>query len=239
MRITIQAIIISFVLLYLFGCMPPSPKDEINQNISLSITKPTLEPVAAYPWELNKDNVTMTIAPKPVEEKCVYQRSLKKRFKLIKTNNDNTDEYDVIDKPTRLELSPDRLILKLNVTNNLSHVLRFHGAVPTLTVDGKNLPIDENTKNELLRAVLTPYTTLDLTVDCIELSAIENAKTVNFAIYDVITEVDAANNPTKRTTFEWIFSVRPVNVTKDFSMRKNKKQYTPDQAGKVDGSYVN
>jgi hypothetical protein len=237
MRIASQVIIIGSILCILFGCVPSTPKEEIKQDVILSIAKPTLEPVEGYPWELTKENVTITIAPEPVEAACVYLRSLKKKFTLIKVNDDGTDEFYVKDTPDHLVLDPDHLILKLNVTNNLSHVLRFHGAVPTLTVDGKNLPIDEKTKDELLRAVLTPYTTLDLTIDCIALSSLENAKTVNFAIYDVITEVDAANNPTKRTTFEWIFSVRPVNVEKSFSVRTMKKRYTPEQVGQIDGHF--
>ncbi|MGP8321421.1 MAG: hypothetical protein ACT6FE_03735 [Methanosarcinaceae archaeon] len=238
MRIVSQVIFTGLVLFSLFGCMPSSPSEEISENITLSIINPTLEPVEGYPWEQTKENVTITIAPEPVDATCVYQRSIKKKSKLFKINDDGTDEYDVKDKPIRLDLNPDRLILKLNVTNNISHVLRFHGAVPTLTVDGKNLPIDEKTKNELLRAVLTPHTTLDLKIDCIKLSALENASTVIFAIYDVITAVDAANNPTKRTTFEWIFSVRSVNVEKSFAVRTSKNRYTPAQATKVGGSFV-
>lgn len=238
MRILSQLVFSGFVLICLLGCQPPSGNDEESQAAILKTTKPTFEAVEGYPWEQTKENVTITIAPEPVEVTCVYQRSLKKKFKLIKVNDNGTDEYNITDKPVRLELSPNRLKLNLSVTNNLSHVLRFHGAVPTLNVDGKNLPIDEETKNELLRAVLTPYTNLDLTIDCIRLSALENAKTVTFAIYDVITAVDAANNPTKRTTFEWIFSVKPVAVEKSFAARKSKNRYTPDQATSVGDSFV-
>ncbi len=230
-----QLIFIGLVIFCVFGCNPPAPKEEVSQ--SLSLIQPTLEPVEGYPWEQTKDNVTITIAPEPVEVQCVYQRSIKKKFEIF-SKGDGTEPYEIQDKPVRLDFEPNRLLLKLNITNNISHVLRFHGAVPTLTIDGKNIPIDEQTKDELLRAVLTPHTTLDLTIDCTKLSALENASTVIFAIYDVITEVDAANNPTKKTTFEWIFSVRPVNVEKSFAVRNSKNRYTPTQATKVGGSFV-
>jgi len=230
-------LIASIVLLVVVGCQPKNPSEEIPQTIDLTTVKPTLEPLEGYPWEQTKDNVTITIAPEPIEPSCVYQRSLKGVYELFKSADANP-LYKVTDTPSRLELSPDHLILKLNTTNNLSHVLRFHGAVPTLTIDGKAIPISEQTKNELIRAVLTPYTTLDLTIDGPSLSTLESASTLNFAIYDVITAVDEANNPTKRTTFEWIFSVRPTEISKSFTVRKLKERYGDAQAARMNNSFV-
>jgi hypothetical protein len=112
-------------------------------------------------------------------------------------------------------------------------VLRFQVAVISCNLYGKSLPIDEQTQNELLRAVSSPYANLDVNIKGPIAEMLEKASTLSFAIYDVITEVDAANNPTKRTTFEWIFSVRPQQVSEQYQVRESQQRFTPAQVSQM------
>jgi len=209
---------------------PKAPKPA--EKVSLSGTVPTLEPVEGYPWEQTKDAVTIKLTPVPFEHKVVYQRSLKEIFELIKVGGQT--KYEITERPDHLVIRPDNLKLQLHVANNLNHVLRFQGAVLSLSVDGKGLPIDSKTQDELLRAVLTPYTSLDVTLLGPSRQSLKNASTITFAIYDIITAVDAANNPTKRTTFEWIFSVRPKNVSGEYEVRTRQERMTPQQVANLE-----
>lgn len=219
---------------FLAGCAttgaPKAPKPV--EKVALSGNAPTLEPVEGYPWEQTKDAVTIKLTPVPFEQKVVYERSLKEVFELIKVGGQT--KYEITERPDHLVIKPDNLKLELHVTNNLNHVLRFQGAVLSLNIDGKGLPIDGQTQDELLRAVLTPYTSLDVTLLGPSKQSLEKASTVSFAIYDVITQVDAANNPTKRTTFEWIFSVRPREVSGEYEVHVKQERLAPEQVNNLE-----
>jgi hypothetical protein len=233
MKAIVLGCIILLSVILIGGCATTGSKKAAQpaELIPLTASVPTLETVEGYPWELTKDAVTIKLAPVPFEHKAVYERSLKEAFELIKP--DDRKLYKITDRPHHLKITPDTLILKLHVVNNLSHVLRFHGAVISCNVDGKSLPLDEATQNELLRAVLTPYASLDVTIKGPTVSNIEKASTLNFAIYDVITEVDAANNPTKRTTFEWIFSIRPQQVEDKYEIKTSSQRLS-----EIDASHL-
>jgi hypothetical protein len=231
----IVAIISLSILLFLCaGCLEQAKRSEPKpaEVVPLSSTLPTLEPVEGYPWEATKDAVTIKLAPSEFASQPIYERSLKEVWELL-APGDGTKLYKVTDRPHHLKVTPDDLSLQLHVTNNLSHVLRFQGAVVSMKLDGKSLPIDENTQDELLRAVLTPYANLDVTLKGPDAASLEKASTLDFAIYDVITEVDAANNPTKRTTFEWIFSVRPQNVQVNYQVVSGEKRFTEYQISQM------
>lgn len=230
---TIAIVCVTSSLLLLAACATTGPKaPKVAEQVPLTATVPTLEPVEGYPWEQTKDAVTIKLAPAEFATEPVYERSLKEVWELIGPD-DGTKLYKVTDRPHHLNITPDNLSFQLHVTNNLSHVLRFHGAVVSCNLDGKSLPIDEATQNELLRAVLTPYANLDVAIKGPSAQSLEKASTLSFSIYDVITEVDAANNPTKRTTFEWIFSVRPKQVAEQYPVRENQKRFIPTQIGQM------
>jgi len=230
----IVSLLMTFLVMLMFnGCAttgkPKAPA--AKQTVTLSCVVPTLETVDGYPWEQTKDNVTINLVPTPFENRSVYERTLQEKIQLFTIGDQKT--YMVTERPHHYVIRPDSLELALHLVNNLSHVLRLHGAVLSLSADGKNLPLDPRTQEELLKAVLTPYASLDVIIMGPSVKALENVNTLTFSIYDVITEVDAANNPTKRTTFEWIFSVRPKNIKEDLEVREREEKMTPIQASNM------
>ena len=236
MRVAITATLVGLMLALVVGCgSMTAPKDETPSTTTLACIKPVLEPAEGYPWMQTRDNVTIDLGIEPVREQCVYQQNLKEKWELIKVGEEK--KYEITLQPYSIKLDPNRAVFRLNVTNNLNHVLRFHGAVPALTVDGRAIPIDDTKQRELLQAVLTPYATLDLTLPGPSFEDMEKASTVTFAIYDVITEVDEANNPTKRTAFEWILAVRPQEVTKTLPIQKREERML-ETAAKALPKYV-
>jgi hypothetical protein len=206
------------------------------ENVTLTATVPALEPLEGYPWEQTKDAVTVTLTPEPFIHKIMYERSLVEKFEMIKVNQ--STKYEVTERPHAIVVKPDRLFLHLHAVNNLSHVLRFHGCVISLQADGKNLPVDPQTVEEFTKAVLTPYASFDATLNGPETKQLAGVNTITFAIYDVITAVDAANNPTKRTTFEWIFSVRPQNVRDALPVKVREERLSPLQVGKLEKHFI-
>lgn len=217
-------------LLLIISCATTGKQKESKPapQTTVSGTVPVLEPVTGYDWEQTKDAVTIKLTPVPFDHKVAYGRSLKEIVEIIGPN-DGRKPYKLTETPDHLVIQPDILLLKLHIVNNLSHVLRFHGAVISCNIDGKSLPVDETTQNELLRAVMTPYASLDVSIKGPAAQSIEKAATFTFSIYDVITEVDAANNPTKRTTFEWIFSIRPQQIEESREVRTKKIRLSPEE----------
>ena len=230
MRLLIALGIAVSILFTIWACSPTETAEEAPRNFTVTCTKPVLEPQEGYPFSQTRDNVTIALSQEPINHRLVYERELKQVFELFKNSEGN--KYKVSERPHHFNLEPDNLRLKLDVTNNLSHVLRFNGAVLTMAVDGKNVPISERTQNELLQAVMTPYTTMTVPVEGPALEHCMGASTLQLSIYDVITEVDAANNPTKRTNFEWIFALRPESVSETHLMRTREERMTEIQASR-------
>lgn len=238
MKRTLAALFIIAMIALIGSCATSSqtsaPKE--TEQVTLTATVPAMEPVEGYPWEQTKDAVTIKLTPEPFTHKTMYERSLMEKRELILVNQNK--KYEITERPTRLVVRPERLLLKLHAVNNMSHVLRFHGCVLDLKADGKSVPIDEKTVDEFKKAVITPYSDFDVTLYGPTLDQLKGANTIIFAIYDMITQVDEANNPTKRTTFEWIFSVRPQNVTEQRPVVVREERLSPAQLGKLERNYI-
>lgn len=232
----LSILLVIFALTLCHTAIAKEKKPKEQKMLTLEANIPTLEPVEGYPWDQTKDAVSIKLTPEPFVHKVQYERSLKEKREFIKVNS-NT-KYEITETPNGFVVRPGRLMLQIHAVNNTSHVLRFHGSVVDLKADGKSLPIDPTTVEELTKAVLTPYSAIDVTLTGPEVDNLAQTKTIIFAIYDVITEVDAANNPTKRTTFEWIFSVRPRVVREELAVEVREERLSDAQVRSLEKYFI-
>ena len=222
--------------------------DTPPENITLTARKPVLDTVTGYPWEQTKDGVTIKLVPLPFEPKVVYRKTVKEKPKgLFSISTGNTEKYVITDEPMGYIFKPDSLTFQLHITNHLTHVLRFAGCVLSFVADGKSLPINTHTQDDLLKAIILPQGSLDVTLmgpqACTDRvgdttkTLLDTSKTIMFSFFDVTTEVDAANNPTKKSTFEWIFAINPVKVSGIFEKTVVEEKLLPSEAAKANNQW--
>jgi|GEM_PF-5589502 len=217
------------------------PKEPVRDTVFLSSRVPVLDTVPGYPWQQTKGGVVIKLVPVPFDAKLVYHKTVREKPKgLLSISAGAAGTYFVTEEPAAYLITPDTLTFQLHITNQLNSVLRFAGAVISFTADGKNLPVDTATQNRLLKAIILPQGSLDVTIKGPQVSPthildttktiLDTAKVITFAIYDVTTEVDAANNPTKKTTFEWLFANKPKGVSGRFEKVTTEQKLLPAEA---------
>lgn len=216
-------------------------KEPVSESVFLSGRLPVLDTVPGYPWQQTQGGVTIKLVPVPFEENVAYYKTVREKPKgLFSIGTGNAVTYLVTEEPKTYLFKPDSLTFQLHITNQMNHVLRFSGSILSFTADGKSLPVNTRTQDELLKAIILPQGSLDITLmgpqvnndrvmDTMK-TLLDTAKTITFAIYDVAIEVDAANNPTKRATFEWIFANKPKTISGTFEKTTTEQKLLPADA---------
>lgn len=133
---------------------------------------------------------------------------------------------------------PEHLQMKLKVTNHLGKILRFRGIALNFAIDGNVIPTDA-TLNDLENVMVLPDKSWEGTIYGPSLAEIftddKSSGMVLVGIYDVVTETDEANNPTKRSNIEWIFSYERSFKTEQASKQHMKAYVTAEQAETLAG----
>lgn len=153
------------------------------------------------------------------------------------------------------DVQPGNLQFKVKITNHLGKVLRLQGVALQFTKDGESVPTD-NVQNELNKVMILPEKSWEGTLHgpTLELFGLKKqvvaggdptnlpefaAKEGNLflGLYDVVTELDQASNPVKRSNFEWIFGYKTGYGVEDATAMKIKGRLTEEQAKQMKGDF--
>jgi len=190
-----------------------------------TIKKPSLKVAPGSEFVQEADGVAITLTPTDFSTRQIVNRTLEEKQSVFTVNDQYT--YKVTDTPV-IFYEPLTIGFTLEVVNNLDHVLRFKDCVMTLSVDGKPHRLREAT--ELLETVLVPQQSWEGQLTGPEWPTMPKSCNLVFSIYDVVTDVDAANNPTKRTNFEWVFSYELKRLNQQVQIKRYEKKMTREQA---------
>jgi hypothetical protein len=213
------------MVILLSSCATTPPKPEVPATTTVELKKPTLTLAPNYQYEREVDGVLITLTPVEFSEKEYVQREIEEKPSILTVGGVYT--YDVVEKPV-FQYEPENLNFKLSLTNRLDHVLRMKDCVVSFTIDGK--PYAGLDVDELTGSVLVPNQSYEGEVDGPAYAELKNPCNIVFSIYDVVTQVDAANNPTKRTNFEWVLTYNVNNVQKEAQIKHYEKKMTREQA---------
>ena len=106
-------------------------------------------------------------------------------------------------------VTPDRLAFAVTITNRLPHVFRVQGALVQVMVGGQ--PSSDADCGQLVAAVVPPGGQQQVTVFGPPVASVPPGSTVGLSAFDLVTETDAAGNPTERQTMAWSFAVGVQN----------------------------
>ena len=216
------------LILSLCGCASTgggSAKPMAATTTTLQVTKPAIQAASGSEYTKVVDGVSITVTPTAFNERELVRRTMQEKPSMITMNDQIT--WKVTDTPV-VAYEPQGIELTLKITNNLDHVLHLAGSVVTLNVDAK--PQSTSGLDEFSRVVLIPNQSWEGKLVGPACSMLPDQCAVDFSIYDVVTAVDAANNPTKRTNFEWVFAYTKVQEERQMEVKTYEKKMTRAEA---------
>jgi hypothetical protein len=104
-------------------------------------------------------------------------------------------------------VTPDMVGFKVKIYNRLERVLRLAGTVVSFQVAGKTADVPKARYENFLNGIILPRQEAEYEVGGPNLAALPDNATLAFLLYDIVTATDAAGNPTKRSNFEFFYTL--------------------------------
>ncbi len=191
------------------GCVAEGSKEE---PYAVQFYEHRLQAVDPDTAIQTQGGVSNTVTATPI----VMERETREEYvplpTLLKINNQRMYEQRTI---PMFVPRPDELRITVKVRNNLAHVLRLAGTVVTLSVAGQTVDLDTEGYKQFLGGIILPRQEGTFTIRGSALSTLPQDAPIALAFYDLVTQTDAAGNPTERVNFEWFFAYSRVLVEQD------------------------
>ncbi|HEX4826371.1 MAG TPA: hypothetical protein VFV19_18875 [Candidatus Polarisedimenticolaceae bacterium] len=237
-----------------------SKKSEVEKR-PFQVLRPTVElsPTQGYDAVREIGGVRIELTSTQFESKPMYFVSVQKREDALESwtgvrVNDLAPVW--VGVLPFFEVTPRNVELKLRITNHLGRVLRLEGVALQFVKDGEALDVGE-TANALGKVLILPEKSWEGTLSGPTLQAfglkefdartssaglLKDAVTASegtllIGIYDVITEVDEASNPKKRSNFEWVFAYKAKATPEDAEAMRWKARLTTEQMKQIVGNH--
>ena len=224
----------SHVFLCLVSCLALSGCEMMNQpapqpapTTTLEYKLPILTPVEPTKQDQEKEGIRISVAGYSYIPKRVVHRQFKRVPSILIVNN----QYPVqVREIPSLVVSPKEVRFKVKIYNRLERVLRLAGAVVQFQVAGKTIAVNRAGYNDFLNGIILPRQEGEYEVSGPDLATLPDNATIAFFIYDIVTETDAAGNATKRSNFEFIYSLSKQTKTEDAQIGVRQMSLNPQEA---------
>lgn len=210
-RLFVLSSLTAFVL---FGCVMPQSEAPPAPARTGNISVPVVTITDAAKQSQEKDGIRISVAPYPFSTKQTVRHEYRRLPSLLIVNQQFPGE--VRDLPIH-QLTPSTIHFKVKINNNLERIIRLAGTVVVFQVGGKNLPVDKAGYQDFLNGIILPRQEVEFEVAGPAASGIPDNTPMALLLYDMVTETDQAGNPTKRSNFDWFFTIsreqKPVDLT--------------------------
>jgi len=236
-------------------------KDEVERR-KFQIVKPSVElrPAEGYAAVQEIGGIRIELSPTPFTTKPMYFVSIQERstmFEGLTGVRVGTAAPVYIGVLPFYQVDPKNVQIGLKITNHLGRVLRMEGVALQFVKDGESLATDTAANPTLSKLIILPEKSWEGTLQGPPLTAFGlkefDARTTSagllegaalasegvflVGLYDVITEVDEASAPKKRSNFEWVFSYAAKATPEDAEALRWKAKLTPEVAEKIIGEH--
>ena len=195
----------------------------INSTISISCLRPALSPLPESPERQEHNGLVITVAPAVYscqKRSTVTVRPVAPTFRQrlaahIIVGNEGTPKV-FVERTTResLAVTPDKLLFRIHLTNQMPRVFRGAGAVVQFIVAGKTQGVEQRLYADFINALVPPRSEEEIEIYGPPIETLKNGATIGLLIYDVVTAVDSVGNATERSNFEWFFNVDLQQIDK-------------------------
>lgn len=191
-----------------------------------------------YPELQEKQGIIISTVPfsfiksKKTRFECEWIRNrLAETLGGTEANLDDKVEYIYLVKEIPYyDVTPNELIFKIRVHNNLARVLRLAGTVITFQIDNKMINLDRANYREFIYGFVIPRQEVEYRIRGTQLTSLPRKYNIALLLYDIVSEVDAAGNPTKRANFEWYLAYDNEIKQEQGIITKSIMRMTPVQA---------
>ena len=223
------------VMFLAFLATPASASPKV-QTFPVEVVVPTLkiDPAPDYPPIHEIGGVRVEVIPVPAQTRKMHVTTLEDRTGAADFLSSTLKSVWIWKTPL-FELDPSHVQFQVRVTNKLPKVLRLEGVAIQFAVNGKTVPTDY-AKNDLGGKTLLPNQTWEGIFIGPPVELLEQSGVLLAGLYDVITGVDDANTPLKRSNFEWIYAYQLSTTTQSDVKTRTKSSVTLEQAKALQGS---
>lgn len=194
---------------------PPAAPPSANSSVNI----PRLSYTEGAGAVQTKSGVSVELIPVPytaAKRVKTEERDKPRPFLYIEPdpNRVTVRWFDKVETPYYVA-EPANLRFAVKINNQMDGTLRMAGSIVTYQVDGKPLQVPAANYAEFVASIIPRRQNIETFINGPPVDQLkETGGKVLVSIDDVITERDAAGNPTKRSNFEWIFSYSMERVTK-------------------------
>ena len=182
-----------------------------------SCSEPSLTPVQ-MPARQQDGDITITVAPElPICESLVRisytptePPSLDRLFGIVGVNDD-VPWYQRLEQ-RRLAVR-DLYGFNVTIVNQSPRVFRGAGMVVQYQVDGQETPMDDRSYTSVVNTQILPGQQRQVRISDLDHKRIGDGATIGLYLYDVVVERDDAGVPTRRSNFEWFFTMQREVLT--------------------------
>lgn len=216
--------VIMLSIVFLSGCATMMPQIE---NITLKCKVPNIEPLKETSLNQEKGGILISVAPQ-------HYTSVKK-FRIQDTPlpgplgglivTPGTNYFERKEIPYAI-VEPATLCFIVTIHNRLDHVFRGTGSVISFNVDGKIIAVDQMGYGDFLNVIVPPLGQTQVKINGPSISSLPDKCVIGVFVYDVVTEVDAAGNPKKKSNYEWYFDFSTQVVEETESIKAQQMQQT-------------
>ncbi len=201
------------------GCSIPAGNTE-PELIPVSWRLPVWNALAETQPVQSRGGISISVAPGSytTDRRSKVQRTEYRPFLA----GEDTRYFHVTEQPY-VVVKPSTLQFEVVITNSLDRVFRGAGAVLSMSYNGQSVAVPQEGTAEFLNVTVIPRGRVELSITGPPLQALQDSGVVALFIYDVVTEVDDAGNPTKKDNFVWYYNLT-YNVQREMfpMVRRNQ-----------------
>jgi len=228
------------------GCAPMQPLKLPGQEITLNYDKPKIELSDPKMQTQGSEKLRISIIPNNLKEPelnwrtdwkklpwntsecCMAFLSLAQLCKVRTTYKKTMTPY--------YEIPKQDLVFSIFAENHLGHILCLDRSVATLEINGKlvywnqvrYLLLSSLFSDIILPEEKSPAITISTPID-----SLPSPSNIVLSIYDIVTDMDAAGNPTERLSYKWEYQYNVEKIAKQEKIEVEQIQMTTHEAFSV------
>ena len=212
MNRTITSITIAAAGFMLAGCFTPPPPPPLARTREYKV--PVLTPVEPDKMTVERDGIKIAVTGYPYGTKRTSRKVYRSKYTFIAANDQWPAEVREIPGFT---VQPKDIRFKVKIYNQVDHVLRLAGAVVSFQVAGQTVTVPKASYENFLSGIILPRQEAEYEVGGPNLADLTNPDQAKIALllYDIVTATDAAGNPTKRSNFEYFYTLAFQSKTEE------------------------
>lgn len=209
------------VVVLLVGCVIPPPQAQGPEptSVTLNYSVPVLSAVEPGKETQERDGIRVSAAVRGYTPTVNHHRHFRQVTLATQPGNNLIDVREI---PRGAQVAPKEIRFKIKISNRLDRVLRLAGAVVQWQVAGKAVAVDKTGSQELLAGIILPRQEAEFEISGPDWAELADKSTVALFIYDVVTATDGAGNATRRSNFEFLYTLSRQDKQETFPVLRRQ-----------------